>query len=68
MTRARWQRALTRAWRTFVQASLAYVVASGPGWVRPDVWRGAAVAGGAAVLAMLMNVLAPLEDDATPQP
>ena len=62
MNYTRWRRALTRAWRTFVQAALAYLVAAGPGWVRPDVWRGAAVAGGAAVLALSMNVFAPLED------
>lgn len=43
--------------RTFAQAALAVLVAAGAGFVEVEVWRTAAVAGGASVLAYLQSSL-----------
>lgn len=51
-----WQDIANRAFKTFVQAALAVVVASGSGYLEADVWEAAAVAGGAAVLSFLYNM------------
>lgn len=49
--------ALKRAARTFLQSALAVLVASGAGFVDVQVWRGAAIAGGAALISWLYNSL-----------
>lgn len=48
---------LLRAGRTFAQAALAVLVAAGAGFVDVQVWRGAAIAGGAAVLSYLQSLV-----------
>lgn len=48
---------LVRAAKTFVQAALAVVVASGTGYVDVNVWKAAAIAGGAALIAFLWNLV-----------
>lgn len=42
--------------RTFAQTSLAVLVAAGAGFVDVEIWRTAAVAGGAAVFAYLQTL------------
>ena len=51
------QAVLVRAAKTFIQAALAVVVASGTNFVSVDVWKGAAIAGGAALLSFLWNLV-----------
>ncbi len=44
-----------RAALTFAEAFLAIMVAAGADWVNVAVWKGAAVAGAAAVLSYVLN-------------
>lgn len=48
---------LIRAAKTFAQAALAVVVASGTGYIDGDVWKAAAIAGGAALLSFVWNLV-----------
>lgn len=46
-----------RAARTFLQAAVAVLVASGAGYVDAEVWEAAGIAGGAAVLSFVQRLL-----------
>lgn len=48
---------IVRAAKTFAQAAIAVVVASGSGYVNVDVWKAAAIAGGAALISFAWNLL-----------
>lgn len=48
---------LIRAGRTFAQSALAVLVAAGTDFVNVALWKGAAVAGGAAVLSYLQSLV-----------
>ena len=49
--------AVKRGLRTFLQAAVAVLVAAGTGYVDIEVWKGAGLAGGMAVLSYLQNLL-----------
>lgn len=51
-----WKDIASRAEWTFAQAALAVVGAAGAGFVSVQVWKAAAIAGGAAVISMLKNI------------
>lgn len=46
-----------RALKTFAQSALSVLVAAGSGFVDLAAWKGAAIAGGAALLSYLQNTL-----------
>ncbi len=48
---------LIRAGRTFAQAALAVLVAAGTDFIDVELWRAAAVSGGAAVLSYLQSLV-----------
>lgn len=48
---------LIRAGRTFAQAALAVLVAAGTDFVDVELWRAAAMAGGAALLSYLQSLV-----------
>lgn len=52
---------LFRGIKTFAQAALSIVVASGLGFIDVNVWQAAAVAGGAALLSFAYNVISDWE-------
>lgn len=56
-TKARVQSALWRAARTFLQTAIAVLIASGTGFVDVSTLKAAALAGGAAVLALIQRAL-----------
>ena len=55
------QKIAYRALKTFLQAALAIVVASGMGYIDANVWQTAAIAGVAAVFAFAYNVVSDWE-------
>lgn len=46
-----------RALKTFAQSALSVLAAAGSGFVDVAVWKGACVAGGAAVISYLWNTV-----------
>ena len=52
-----WKKIAYRALKTFVQAALSVVVVSELGYLNVGVWEAAAVAGGAALLAFIYNLV-----------
>lgn len=53
-----WADVAGRAAKSFLQASIALVIAAGSGWVDVSVWQGALVAGVAAAAAVVKGALA----------
>ena len=49
--------AVKRGLRTFLQAAVGVLVAAGTGYVDVEVWKGAALAGGVALIAYVQNLL-----------